>query len=84
MKLIDQISEVFKDDMVIVICSNKMRLKLDKELAATPADETSFGTFESKRFLDIGITSFYRNGATVHYTNDLNRFCKAVLEDLKK
>lgn len=74
MENIDKITEMFKDEKdIIIVCSQKLALKLNKELSGMNVSDIQQGMFKNKNMTDLGFTSVYRNGVQLHYTSDFER-----------
>ena len=73
MKTIDKLIEVFKgEDEVIVICSDKLKDVLDKELSNFMV-KGNFSRLEVEVGRDLGFNSVTRSKTTLHY-NSVHQF----------
>ncbi len=85
MKNLNRISEAFRgeDEGVIIICSKKLELKLNEEIANITSEiSQTNGTSQRKldAALELGIKSVSVNGVNLHYTSDLGRFHEGLKE----
>lgn len=79
MENINKIVEAFDGEKnVMIVCSKELAMKLNQELANINTPESQHGIFKNENKIDLGFTSVFKNGVTLHYTSDFDRFIDGV------
>ncbi len=81
MENVNRIIEAFKDEKeIIIICSNELYLKLNKEIDDFNIKNKAVQAFFKKENkIDLGFKSIYTNGITLHYAIDFEIIIKDSL-----
>lgn len=68
MDQLNKITDAFKGEKeILILCSKKLALELDDELANMTMKENEIGFFKTNNKVDLGFRSVYYNGMTLHY-----------------